>query len=190
MTIKWINEPPASDPDVSHHLQQEVINILQQPAAAFKSQQQASFASDLRGETQLAGRKRHRVQLLFGLCFIVIAACLSMSANADIFSDNDRSEDGFFFYKGEDVYNVCKSTDASSKRACAAFVCGVLDAWTVQYVMGRRTMYPICFPSGTSCGQLVNAAVQFLTDHPDSRKAAGAGAVGYALSQMFSCKKS
>lgn len=96
--------------------------------------------------------------------------------------------DGFSFYLGEEIYQTCRSKDDNSRQACAAYVCGAMDAWSADYILNRRKTYSICLPVGTTCRQLADVTLKYLEENPGQRSTAASGLVGMALKQAFPCK--
>jgi hypothetical protein len=118
------------------------------------------------------------------VAFLILVCAATASSAADKY-------DGWDFYSGEELYRTCKSKDAADQQTCSAYVCGVMDAWTTQYILGEKKTYPICLPmlpGALTCGQMGETVLTYLDDHPDIRKSGAAGAVSYALMIAYPCK--
>ena len=79
------------------------------------------------------------------------------------------------------------STDPRDQRACEAYICGVLDAWSMQYTVLHTIPYHFCLPAGATCKHLIKLLTDEVTKHPDEGKGAGESAVGYPLLKVFPC---
>ena len=94
---------------------------------------------------------------------------------------------GLDFYTAEEVYAWCRSTDPRDQRACEAYICGVLDAWSWQSQIQHARTYPFCLPVGTTCKYLRGLVADYLTKDPTALRFAGSSAVAYPLVKMFPC---
>jgi hypothetical protein len=85
---------------------------------------------------------------------------------------------------------VAPST-ALGAQACLSFIAGVLDGAQMEHNWtgrgGDRRLFPICFPSGVSGGQLAKIVVKYGDDHPEKLNFASAAFVMFALQQAFPC---
>ena len=117
---------------------------------------------------------------------LAAAVCVALSWRAETLNAGNVF-DGIDFYNGDEVYAWCRSSDPRDQRACEAYICGVLDAWSMQYTVLHTTPYPYCLPAGTTCKHLIKLLTDEVTKHPDEGKGAGDSAVGYPLSEIFPC---
>jgi hypothetical protein len=81
---------------------------------------------------------------------------------------------------------VAPST-ALGAEACLSFIAGVVDGAQWAARGGDRRLFPICFPSGVSAGQLAKIVVKYGDDHPEKLNIASAAFVIFALQQAFPC---
>jgi Rap1a immunity proteins len=127
---------------------------------------------------------------LWGLLTVVVALCGASVCSRAATLDNVK-DDGFSsLYPGNDFFKLCSSSEADSQHACSAYVCGVVDALSAEYIMTGKRNYSICLPTLTTtmtCGQIAGAVTKFLVDNPEGRASAAAGAIGYALQRKFPC---
>ena len=117
---------------------------------------------------------------------LAAAVCVALSWSSETRNAGDVF-DGFDFYNGKELYAWCRSSDPRDQRACEAYICGVLDAWSTQYTVLHTTPYPYCLPAGTTCKHLIELLTDDVTKHPDEGKGGGDSAVGYPLSEIFPC---
>ena len=117
---------------------------------------------------------------------LLAVACVALSWSAETLNAGDVF-DGLDFFSGEDFYAWCRSSDPRDQRACEAYICGVLDAWSMQYTVLHTRPYSYCLPAGTTCKQLSGLLTDEVTKHPVEGKGAGDSAVGYPLSKIFPC---
>ena len=99
--------------------------------------------------------------------------------------------DGWSFYMTEELYRICKSDLATDAASCAGYVCGVIDAWSAEYILTGKKLYKICLPTtpgSLTCAQIAGAVSKYLDDHPAARQGTAGGSVSYALQQTFPCK--
>ena len=134
-------------------------------------------------EPTRARRAKARQRRWLGWLLIAICALLTVRSTSasDVF-------DGWEFYGADELYAWCGSADTADRRACESYVCGVLDAWAVQSSFKGVRKYPICLPTAVSCARLAELVVKRLRENPIERRAAAAGAVGYALYKLFPCQ--
>ena len=88
---------------------------------------------------------------------------------------------GLKFYSGKEFYAWCQSTDSRDQRACEAYICGVLDAWSMQSQVQHTRPFPYCLPVGTTCKYLRGFVVDYLAKDPTALRFAGGSAVAYPL---------
>ncbi len=117
---------------------------------------------------------------------LAAAVCVVLSWRAETLNASDVFN-GLQFYSGQELYAWCRSTDPRDQRACEAYICGVLDAWSMQYTVLHTTPYHFCLPAGTTCKHLSELLTDEVTKHPDEGKGAGDSAVGYPLLKVFPC---
>jgi len=111
----------------------------------------------------------------------------STSSRAEQFSKYDHF-DGFFFLSGERFYDLCTENNEVSQQLCQAYICGTFDAWAAQNIVKHTTVYSICVKPKATCEELADTVVSGLTEKPELRQSAPAGAIGYILSRAFPCK--
>ena len=126
-------------------------------------------------------RKPRLRTLVIVLAYCALATFYAHPLNASDFFD------GLDFYSGRDLYAWCRSSDPRDQRACEAYICGVLDAWSLQFTVLHKRPYSYCLPAGTTCKQLSGLLTDEVTKHPVEGKGAGDSAVGYPLSKIFPC---
>lgn len=88
---------------------------------------------------------------------------------------------------GNDVYQVCGSSNADNQFACMMYVVGVSDGIVMEALSNRK--FPICVPPGVTNKELLDMFVKKLRDHPELRHY-DAGALAYdMLVDNFPCPK-
>ncbi len=117
---------------------------------------------------------------------IVLALCTLAVLHAQPLNAGD-SLHGLKFYSGKEFYAWCQSTDPRDQRACEAYICGVLDAWSMQSQVQHTRPFPYCLPVGTTCKYLRGLVVDYLAKDPTALRFAGGSAVAYPLVKMFPC---
>lgn len=90
------------------------------------------------------------------------------------------------FLSGNDLYGYCTSdkTDYVSATGCIGYVAGVAD------VLGHNPIngFHACMPLSVSRARAKDAALAFLTIHPERRDRGADGLVAEALAREFPCK--
>ncbi len=120
---------------------------------------------------------------------LLLLLCTASSGHAQLVHAGDVF-DGLDFFNGKEFYAWCRSPDPRDQRACEAYVCGVLDAWSMQYAKLHMRPYPLCLPTGITCKRLSELVTEYLTKDPMALGGDGSSAVGYPLLQMFRCLSS
>src|SRR5260370_40151612 len=85
--------------------------------------------------------------------------------------------DGFSFITGEEIYNLCRSGEASDQRACAMYVCGLVDGWQTEFLFTGKKYFQFCLPAGVTCQVLGASVPKFLDENPKIRQSAAGGVV-------------
>ena len=96
--------------------------------------------------------------------------------------------DGWMFFDGTELRELCKSSQPEKRKYCAMYICGMIDGWAAEYVITGKKFYRICLPKGTNCDQLATTVIEHLEQHPESQKSGGGGVVGYGLQLAYPCK--
>jgi hypothetical protein len=120
-----------------------------------------------------------------------MALACSLSSKAGAEPLQGEKFDGWFFFSGQNFYDLCRSKESANQTACAAYVCGAVDAWAAAQVTTGKQSYKLCLPTrpgAVTCRQLSDSVTKYLEAHPDDRQSTAGGAVGYALQQTFPCK--
>lgn len=90
------------------------------------------------------------------------------------------------FLSGNDLYGYCTSdkTDYVSTTGCIGYVAGVADVLAHNQING----FHACMPLSVSRGGAKDAALAFLTAHPEKRDRDADGLVAEALARAFPCR--
>lgn len=90
------------------------------------------------------------------------------------------------FISGNILFQKCSSAPNSQEKAfCLAFIVGVSDAH--ETVFDALEKKPFCLPSGATGRQVMDVAIQYLEQHPESRHYTASSTVGLALIKAFPC---
>jgi hypothetical protein len=96
--------------------------------------------------------------------------------------------DGWMFFNGNELIEICKSADPATRKHCSMYICGMIDGWAAEQIITGNKLYKYCLPQGISCDQLATTIVEHLERNPESRKSGGGGVVGYGLRLAYPCK--
>jgi len=95
--------------------------------------------------------------------------------------------DGFLFIMGEEIDKLCRSGEASDQRACAMYVCGMVDGWQTELIIAGKKPFQYCLRVGTTCQELGALIPKFLDANPKTRQSAAGGVVASALVKALPC---
>lgn len=126
-------------------------------------------------------KRARQVRFLIGTICVLTMSVVQVSYGGGKY-------DGWFFYKGVELYQLCRSTSVLDQHTCATYVCGVVDAWNTEYVLSGQKTYSICLPNGITCDQLGASVLMYLEQNPKVRESSAGGAVGYALQNTLPCR--
>ena len=124
---------------------------------------------------------RVAVPLMVLLSIVVFSSHYKIAMAGDTY-------DGWMFYDGNELVELCKSPDREKRNACSMYICGMIDGWAAEYIITSKKLYQICLPKGITCDQLSQTIAAHLEKNPESRKSGGGGVVGYGLKLAYPCK--
>jgi len=119
--------------------------------------------------------------LVIVLAFCTLAVLRTQPLGA---GDSFHGQD---FYSAKEFHAWCQSAEPRDQRACEAYICGVLDAWSMQSQVLHSRPYSFCLPVGSTCRHLSELVTDYLTKDPTALRFAGSSAVAYPLVKMFPC---
>jgi hypothetical protein len=90
------------------------------------------------------------------------------------------------FYDGNKLYAICTSDDYYDKVHCLGYIEGAADYLDFARVIFQRK--PDCIPVGTVPGQIEDAVVNYLRDHPADRTDEASHLVFFAVTQAWNCQ--
>jgi hypothetical protein len=94
--------------------------------------------------------------------------------------------DGSFF-TGNDLHEVCQSTEGFHEVMCTVYIAGVNDAMVT--VIASKAIKPLyCLPKHVDGEQLADIVRKYLKNNPASRHTAASSIVMIALRVSFPCK--
>ncbi|RYE67932.1 MAG: hypothetical protein EOO81_09935 [Oxalobacteraceae bacterium] len=107
----------------------------------------------------------------------VIALTISQAAAAQ--------EIGAFF-TGDTLLALCSSADGHDQFRCLGYVEGLNDSREMfdNSQFGKR----LCFPKGTTSGQLRDVVVRYLNEQPNMRRLLAAQLVFISLAGAYPCR--
>jgi hypothetical protein len=117
-------------------------------------------------------------RLLAGVAVAAASIFASISAHAQV---------GTSVADGNLLYKQCTTPNEESfgQGVCRGYVMGLYDA--MLHGASIEGWSP-CIPAGVTVGQVVDAARQFLTSHPERRDMEAAALVAEALAKAFPCR--
>ncbi len=89
------------------------------------------------------------------------------------------------FVTGNDLLRFCTSSDPIDFGQCVGYIEGVES---VQEFTRQAAKLPACLPNGTELGQIKDATIAFLRDHPAVRGEDGSALVLSAIGSNWNCK--
>jgi hypothetical protein len=95
--------------------------------------------------------------------------------------------DGFFFMSGQELDQMCRSQISSEQRACATYVCGMVDGWQTEEIVNHKKPFQYCLRVGTTCQELGASIPKYLDQNPKARQSAAGGVVASALVKTYGC---
>ena len=88
------------------------------------------------------------------------------------------------FMDGNQLLQLCASTDPYNGLECTGYVKGVADAFTFQMDSQKR---PLCMPDRVTAKQLVAVTVAWLRDNIPERDYPAVATVGIAIAKKWKC---
>jgi hypothetical protein len=91
------------------------------------------------------------------------------------------------FQSASDLRSKCTGTSLHGQNYCYAYLAAVADSVTAYQTW--LNLQDICVPSSMSQGELKDAFVAYLVEHPSQVEGQAASVVVTALQQRFPCSK-
>ncbi len=117
----------------------------------------------------------------------MIVKCLAAGAViAAISLGSSRAADVRSFTTGTDLLEDCQGGDVGKRFACTGYIAGVADTIDASHSVPGL---PACVPERVELGQVKDAVVHYLEQHPEQRTDSAAVLVMTAISDAWHCGK-
>ena len=121
------------------------------------------------------------------ICILALAMWATAIPSVKIVYASEKF-DGFSFLTGEEIYKLCRSGEASDQRACAMYVCGMVDGWQAEEIINHKKSFQYCLRAGVTCKELGASIPKYLDENPETRQSGAGGAVLNVLVHKYGCQ--
>lgn len=111
----------------------------------------------------------------------ILSLSILILFNTTVVSFAKDKYNGWSFISADELYQMCTSKNSEDHRACTAYICGVIDAWSAEYILGAKVAYSICLPTGITCEDLSVVVLNDLSANPEHKKSIASGIVGFFI---------
>ena len=116
---------------------------------------------------------------------------LPLAVTAFLMTGSAASESETFlsFESGNNLLEMCGSSDRSLNGVCVGYIEAIVDAMhIVQDSGGTVNGWRACIPQGVTVRRLRDLVIRFLRAHPELRPRAAIDLVTNALAEAFPCR--